>query len=95
MSSLAWITQQFDPAAPFEAPGNWLQGRTVFGGLSCRASLSPGPPESDGGPKRKNPPEGGFFGGFRDFESFLWNLVWLHDLDSNKKISICFTVKLC
>ena len=27
-------------------------------------------------PKRKNPPEGGFFGGSRDFESLLWNLVW-------------------
>jgi hypothetical protein len=32
--------------------------------------------ENDGAPKRKNPPEGGFFGGSRDFESLLWNLVW-------------------
>lgn len=21
--------------------------------------------------------------------------IWLHDLDSNRKISICFTMKLC
>ena len=27
-------------------------------------------------PKRKKPPEGGFFGGTRDFESLLSNLVW-------------------
>ena len=39
MSSLARITQQFDPAAPFVAPAKWLQGRTVFGGLSAALSL--------------------------------------------------------
>lgn len=26
--------------------------------------------------KTKKPPEGGVFGGSRDFESHLWNLVW-------------------
>jgi hypothetical protein len=40
-------------------------------------------PESDGTPKRKNPPEGGFFGGSRDFESFLWNLEWCRHQESN------------
>ncbi len=39
MSSLAQFTQQFDPAAPFVAPANWLQGRTVFDGLSAALSL--------------------------------------------------------
>lgn len=35
MSSLARIIQQFDPAASFVGPANWLQGKTVFGGLSA------------------------------------------------------------
>jgi hypothetical protein len=34
-------------------------------------------------PKRKNPPEGGFFGGSRDFENLLWNLVWCRHQESN------------
>ena len=42
--------------------------------------------ECDGTPKRKNPPEGGFFGGARDFESFLWNLEWWHQ-ESKKLVN--------
>lgn len=39
MSSFAQVIQQFDPATPFVATPNWLQGRTVFGGLSAALSL--------------------------------------------------------
>ena len=33
--------------------------------------------------ERKNPPEGGFFGGFKDCVSCLWNLVWCRHQESN------------
>ncbi|WP_245874981.1 thioesterase family protein [Pseudomonas frederiksbergensis] len=39
MTSFAQLLQQFDPDSPFVAPPNWLQGRTVFGGLSAALSL--------------------------------------------------------
>lgn len=39
MTSFAQMLQQFDPDSPFIAPPNWLQGRTVFGGLSAALSL--------------------------------------------------------
>ena len=39
MTSFAQVLAQFDPDAPFVAPSNWAQGRTIFGGLSAALSL--------------------------------------------------------
>lgn len=39
MTSFSQLLGQFDPDAPFIPPANWLQGRTVFGGLSAALSL--------------------------------------------------------
>ena len=39
MTSLARLVEQFDPGEPFEAPAYWLQGGTVFNGLSAALSL--------------------------------------------------------
>ena len=39
MTSFSQLVNQFDPDKPFEAPANWLQGRTIFGGLSAALSL--------------------------------------------------------
>ena len=39
--------------------------------------------ESDKTPERKNPPEGGFFGGFKDCVGCLWNLVCCRHQESN------------
>ncbi|WP_163011511.1 acyl-CoA thioesterase domain-containing protein [Pseudomonas viridiflava] len=39
MASLAEIFQSFDPSSPFIAPENWLQGRTVYGGLTAALAL--------------------------------------------------------
>ncbi|MEE5145046.1 thioesterase family protein [Pseudomonas alliivorans] len=39
MTSLAQIFQSFDPSTPFNAPENWLQGRTVYGGLTAALAL--------------------------------------------------------
>ena len=39
--------------------------------------------ESEKTPERKNPPEGGFFGGFKDCVGCLWNLVWCRHQESN------------
>lgn len=39
MASLAEIFQSFDPSSPFNAPENWLQGRTVYGGLTAALAL--------------------------------------------------------
>jgi acyl-CoA thioesterase len=39
MTSLREISQGFDPALEFAAPPEWLQGRTVYGGLSAALAL--------------------------------------------------------
>ncbi len=39
MSSLTHIFQQFKATEPFSPPSDWLQGRTVYGGLSAALSL--------------------------------------------------------
>ena len=39
MSSLTQIFQQFKATEPFPPPSDWLQGRTVYGGLSAALSL--------------------------------------------------------
>lgn len=37
--SLAQIIDQFDPAGQFEPPAHWLQGRTLYGGLTAALAL--------------------------------------------------------
>lgn len=39
MTNFAQLLDRFDPHAPFQSPANWLQGRTVFGGLCAALSL--------------------------------------------------------
>jgi acyl-CoA thioesterase len=39
MTSFREISQAFDPALEFAAPPEWLQGRTVYGGLSAALAL--------------------------------------------------------
>jgi acyl-CoA thioesterase len=39
MTNFAQLLERFDPSAPFQSLANWLQGRTVFGGLSVALSL--------------------------------------------------------
>ncbi|MBV6842713.1 acyl-CoA thioesterase II [Xanthomonas euvesicatoria] len=39
MPTLAQILDSFDPAAGFDMPGSWRQGRTAFGGLSAALAL--------------------------------------------------------
>ncbi|KZN14765.1 thioesterase family protein [Marinomonas sp. TW1] len=39
MSSLSHVIQQFDYTREFTAPPEWLQGRTVYGGLSAALAL--------------------------------------------------------
>jgi len=49
MISLTQVVETFDPSAAFAVPPNWLQGRTVYGGLSAalavQAFLKVAPPE--------------------------------------------------
>jgi acyl-CoA thioesterase len=48
MTSLAQIIEDFNPCSAFDTPVNWLQGRTIYGGLSValalQAALRDGPP---------------------------------------------------
>jgi acyl-CoA thioesterase len=48
MTSLAQIIEDFNPSSSFDTPANWLQGRTIYGGLSAalalQAALRDGPP---------------------------------------------------
>ncbi|MEB1528537.1 thioesterase family protein [Xanthomonas sp. WHRI 7945] len=39
MPSLAQLVDRFDPAAGFDVPASWRQGRTAFGGLSAALAL--------------------------------------------------------
>ena len=39
MSTLAHLIDRFDPAAGFDVPASWRQGRTAFGGLSAALAL--------------------------------------------------------
>jgi len=39
MTSLAQLIEKFDPQVGFTPPTNWLQGRTIFGGLSAALAL--------------------------------------------------------
>jgi acyl-CoA thioesterase len=39
MTNFAQLLERFDASTPFQAPANWLQGRTVLGGLSAALSL--------------------------------------------------------
>lgn len=39
MPTLAQIIDRFDPAAGFDVPASWRQGRTAFGGLSAALAL--------------------------------------------------------
>ncbi|WP_295976266.1 thioesterase family protein [uncultured Xanthomonas sp.] len=39
MPTLAQILDRFDPAAGFDVPASWRQGRTAFGGLSAALAL--------------------------------------------------------
>jgi acyl-CoA thioesterase len=39
MTSLSELVSEFDASSEFSAPPNWLQGRTVFGGLSAALAL--------------------------------------------------------
>ena len=46
-TSFARLIAGFDPARPFDVPADWLQGRTVYGGLmtalALQAALRNGP----------------------------------------------------
>lgn len=48
MTSLTQIIEDFTPSSEFNTPYNWLQGRTIYGGLSAalalQAALRDGPP---------------------------------------------------
>jgi acyl-CoA thioesterase len=48
MTSLAQIIENFNPSSAFDTPANWLQGRTIYGGLSValafQAVLREAPP---------------------------------------------------
>jgi len=39
MTSLAQIIENFNPSCEFNTPANWLQGRTIYGGLSVALAL--------------------------------------------------------
>src|ERR1035437_9979331 len=49
MTSLAQIIEDFNPYSAFDTPSNWLQGRTIYGGLSAalalQAALRDAPPD--------------------------------------------------
>lgn len=49
MTSLAQIIEDFNPSSDFNTPSNWLQGRTIYGGLSAalalQAALRDAPPD--------------------------------------------------
>lgn len=39
MTSLAEVLETFNPSSAFDTPANWLQGRTIYGGLSVALAL--------------------------------------------------------
>jgi acyl-CoA thioesterase len=39
MTSLTHIIDDFNPSSNFDTPANWLQGRTIYGGLSVALAL--------------------------------------------------------
>lgn len=39
MTSLTQIVEDFNPSSAFKPPANWLQGRTIYGGLSVALAL--------------------------------------------------------
>ncbi|TXT38020.1 MAG: hypothetical protein FD135_3184 [Comamonadaceae bacterium] len=39
MTSLTQIIEDFNPSSAFDTPANWLQGRTIYGGLSAALAL--------------------------------------------------------
>jgi acyl-CoA thioesterase len=39
MTSLTKVIEDFNPSSKFDTPANWLQGRTIYGGLSVALAL--------------------------------------------------------